>query len=298
MITGGNIGNVDATTFYNPATNEWSIGPQMATGRGYHSMTPLRDGRVFTLGGSWSGGSFPKTAEVFNPITNSWKTYGGIRGGGSMLTEDDDGIFHADNHMWLFDAPNGLIFHAGPSHRMHWLDLNAGIDGNVTESVFRADDLHAMNGNAVMYEYGKILTLGGSKSYKGLDGVLPSRNAHVINILGAERGGPEPTVMKVGSMKHRRCFANSVILPSGEVLVVGGQAKVEVFADSDAVFETELWDPTTGNFTVLEELTLRIPRTYHSIALLMKDGRVITGGGGLCQVNCDYYSVNVSGWCK
>ena len=29
------------------------------------------------------------------------------------------------------------------------------------------------------------------------------------------------------------------------------------------------------------------PRTYHSVAVLLKDGRVFSGGGGLCGNNCD-----------
>jgi len=295
IISGGNLGTEKATTIYDPVNNEWTIGPTMETGRGYHSMSPLNDGRIFTLGGSFTGGKFEKNAEVYDPSTNSWTTYSGIIGGGSMRTKDIQGIQFADNHMWQFQAPNGLIFHAGPSHMMHWIDLNGGVNGNVTQSVLRGNHRYAMNGNAVMYEYGKILTLGGSKSYNGADGA-PTNEAYVIDILGAKRGGPEPTVTQVGSMKHQRCFSNSVILPSGQVLVVGGQSPVELFANSGAVFETEIWDPSTRQFTVDPKLTIQIPRNYHSIALLMKDGRVLSGGGGLCYSNCDAYSPNVSGW--
>jgi len=257
-------------------------------------MTPLSDGRIFTLGGSYTGEIKEKDAEVFDPDTDSWTTYSGVIGGGSMLTEDSQGLWAADNHMWLFQAPNGLIFHAGPSHMMHWIDLKGGTDGNVTESVVRGNHFHGMNGNAVMYEYGKILTLGGAKSYNGEDG-LPTDEAYVIDILGAKRGGPEPDVMQVGSMKHRRCFSNSVLLPSGEVMVVGGQSPVLQFKDPGAVFETEIWDPSTKLFRVVPELTIQVPRNYHSIALLMKDGRVLSGGGGLCNQKCDRYTPNVSG---
>jgi galactose oxidase len=30
-----------------------------------------------------------------------------------------------------------------------------------------------------------------------------------------------------------------------------------------------------------------VPRTYHSVALLMPDGRVFVGGGGLCGTGCN-----------
>src|SRR5262249_3512952 len=39
-------------------------------------------------------------------------------------------------------------------------------------------------------------------------------------------------------------------------------------------------DPATGNFTVMAPQA--IPRTYHSVAVLLPDGRVFSGGGGLC----------------
>jgi galactose oxidase len=42
----------------------------------------------------------------------------------------------------------------------------------------------------------------------------------------------------------------------------------------------EIWDPATEKFTVLAKMA--VPRTYHSVALLMRDGRVFVAGGGLC----------------
>jgi galactose oxidase len=41
-----------------------------------------------------------------------------------------------------------------------------------------------------------------------------------------------------------------------------------------------MWDPATETFTTLPSSW--VPRTYHSVALLLPDGRVFTGGGGLC----------------
>jgi galactose oxidase len=46
------------------------------------------------------------------------------------------------------------------------------------------------------------------------------------------------------------------------------------------VLSPELWDPATGSFTVMAPQA--IPRTYHSAAVLLPDGRVFSGGGGLC----------------
>jgi galactose oxidase len=51
-----------------------------------------------------------------------------------------------------------------------------------------------------------------------------------------------------------------------------------------------LWDPATQAFTALAPAA--VPRTYHSVALLMPDGRVFTGGGGLCGAGCDTYHLD------
>lgn len=43
----------------------------------------------------------------------------------------------------------------------------------------------------------------------------------------------------------------------------------------------EMWDQETKQWTLLSAKAKK-PRTYHSVSVLMTDGRVFTGGGGLC----------------
>jgi predicted RecA/RadA family phage recombinase len=277
MITGGS--NAASVTFFDPSANSWYRGPPMKIPRGYHSMTVLGDGSVFTLGGSWSGtGRGNRGGEVWSP-TGGWvlKSNILIPGSSSLLTNDVGGVFRSDNHMWLFTAPNGKVFHAGPSKRMHWIDV-AG-EGEISDSLLRGNDNDAMNGNAVMFDIGKIFTVGGAPNYEYGDNE-GTKLAHVIDINAGE--GSE-TVQRVGDMAFARTLANSVGLPSGEVIVIGGQTKVFLFTDREAVFAAEIWSPNTGQFTTLAEM--KIPRTYHSVAILMKDGRVWAAGGGLCG-NC------------
>ena len=51
MISGGR--DAGATTFYDPAKNTWTRGDDLNIPRGYPGSTPLSDGSVLTLGGSW-----------------------------------------------------------------------------------------------------------------------------------------------------------------------------------------------------------------------------------------------------
>lgn len=280
MITGGQTSR--RVTFYDPFLDEWAIGPQMIIGRGYQSQLTLEEGSVFVLGGSWNGGIGGKDGEVWTEA-GGWQLKPGIRAIGSINTNDIEGLFRSDSHMWLFEAPNGRIFHAGPAKRMHWIDLDG--NGTVTQSLLRGDDLDAMNGNAVMYDVGKIFTVGGAENY---DSGHASSRAYAIDINGGEA-----LVQRVGDMSFPRAFCNSVVLPSGEIIVVGGQEKVKLFSDTDAVLYVEIWDPWTGEFTELSSL-ITVPRTYHSIGLLLRDGRVLSGGGGLCGNSCDYATEIVS----
>ena len=133
--------------------------------------------------------------------------------------------------MWLFQSPNQRIFQAGPSRRMHWLDIRGtNGDGKITQSILRGSDDDAMNGNAVMYDVGRILTVGGAKDYGKGPG---SRSTHIIDITQAEA-----SVQKVGDMSSPRALCSSVVLPSGEVVVFGGQSngKSRIIAEEFANF--------------------------------------------------------------
>src|SRR5439155_22838092 len=46
---------------------------------------------------------------------------------------------------------------------------------------------------------------------------------------------------------------------------------------SNPAYVSEIWDPATGTWSTMASLS--IFRGYHSIALLLPDGRVLTGGG-------------------
>lgn len=138
------------------------------------------------------------------------------------------------------------------------------------------DTVDTMCGINVMYEPGKILSAGGSPSYTDSDAVPRSH----ITTLGEPNTAA--SVERVPDMSFPRGFANGVALPDGTVLVTGGQRRSLVFTDTAGILVPELFNPTTKTWTVLApELKAR---NYHSIALLLPDGTVFSGGGGLCYV--------------
>lgn len=266
-VSGGS--SASSTSLFDPATGSWSATTPMNIARGYQGAVTLASGDVFTLGGSWSGGWGNKDAEVWTGPQGPWRRLAAIQAQ-TILTQDSDGVYRADNHGWFFAGPGGRVFHAGPSKEMHWFDLQG--HGAVTSAGLRGNDDHAMNGNAVMFDTHRILTLGGAPDYQNR---WATSAAHVIDI----EANPVK-VRAVASMAYARAFHNSVVLPDGQVMVIGGQTYPVVFSDDRAILAPELWNPSTETFRTVAPM--RLARVYHSIALLLPDGRVLSGGGGLC----------------
>ena len=94
-----------------------------------------------------------------------------------------------------------------------------------------------------------------------------------------------PRWERSGRMHHRRIHANGVLLPDGNVFVVGGMSRYGHGHGSDGhshsepgvVYEAELYDPSANTWTLMAPQ--QRPRVYHSTAILLPDGRVISMGG-------------------
>lgn len=278
LIDGGSTDR--ATTLYDPNDDSWTEGPLLNIPRAYQGDVTLSTGQVLTLGGSWYDRAGGKDGEIFTPggATGAWTRLPGVTAK-AILTADPAGVYRADNHAWLFAVSEGGAFHAGPSKQMHWITTSG--NGTITSAGLRGSSADAMNGNAVMYDVGKILTVGGATAYqdaKSTHNLQATARAYVVDISG---GPAQPVVTtRVPDMAYQRAFSNSVVLPDGKVLVLGGQQHPEPFTDTGAAQSPELWDPATGTFTVMAPQSM--PRTYHSVGVLLPDGRVFSGGGGLC----------------
>ncbi|EED18884.1 galactose oxidase, putative [Talaromyces stipitatus ATCC 10500] len=236
----------------------WKPAADMKIPRGYQASTTITDGRIFTIGGSFSGGIGGKDGEIYDLEADEWTLLPGCSAE-PMLTKDAGGLYRSDNHAWLFAWSNGSVLQAGPSPRMHWFDTRG--NGSMTFAGTRANDSDAMTGMAV---------------------IIATSNAHLITV---RKPGEPVNVEALDNMHSARAFANAVILPDGKVFIVGGQSHPIVFTDENASMIPEMWDPKTKKFTELPELPT--PRNYHSSALLLPNATVFVGGGGLCPWKCD-----------
>jgi hypothetical protein len=108
---------------------------------------------------------------------------------------------------------------------------------------------------------GSILAAGGSLNLHPLD--------------TAERYYPENgTWVAAGRLNVPRTQGTLTLLSDGRVLAVGGG--VGGSPDWTATASTEIFDPTTGNWTVAAPMS--VARAYHT-ATLLPDGEVLVAGG-------------------
>jgi len=264
FVSGGHIddyvGYIHAS-IYDPFANTWTRVPDMNAGRWYPTNTTLANGDVLVVSGTIHGPAssqvYNDTPQVYQRSTNSWRTL-------------SSAVLHLQLYPFMFLAPNGKVFLAG------WNPDTRYINPSGTGSwSFVANSIHGWRnyGSAVMYDVGKILLVGGDGDTSAR---TPTNTAEVIDLNAAT-----PAWHSVASMVHRRRQQNATVLPDGTVLVTGGSSASGFDVASGAVYAAELWNPATNTWTTLASAAKY--RGYHSWALLLPDGRVLSAGGQLNQ---------------
>jgi hypothetical protein len=253
FVGGGHISNsvgLNHASRYDGVTNTWSREPDMNAGRWYPTTTTLADGSVLVVSGDVD------TTVHANPLPQVWTN--------GVWRDLSTAQLQIPLYPFMLLAPNGKVFNAGPQQTSRWLDTagtGAWTNGPPSAGGFRS------YGSAVMYEPGKVLIVGGNDP--------PRATAEKIDL-----NLPAPTWQPAGTMASARRQLNATVLPDGAVLVTGGSSAAGFNTASGAVFTAELWNPAAlaeDAFTTLASATRY--RGYHSIALLLPDGRVLSSGG-------------------
>ncbi len=259
QVMGGRA-TIQSSSTFNWQTNSWARVANMNDPRWYTTPVALPNGEVFTVSGS--GG--PSSAERFNG--SSWIKLTGIDWTPIAL----QGSFESNWTPFVFQAPNGKLFHAGPTPQMNWIDPTG--NGTLTTAGLTVPgSWYPKDAAVAMYDVGKILFAGGV-----INGTTetPTNQSYTVDL-----NTNPPTVTKVASMLSVRRFSNAVTLPNGEVLVMGGNTSGQKFSDVGSVLGPEIWNPRTNQWRKVADMS--VPRNYHSVALLLADGRAMSGGGGL-----------------
>src|SRR5919198_357460 len=247
FIAGGNkdqqLNGLVNTTYFTPDTNQWSAGPAMAAGRWYPTVTALNNGeQLITSGG-------PSTPEV--------------RQNDGTLRSLSSASLGLPLYPWFDVARNGRGFYSGPDQTLRGLDPSGT---GSWQTYQQRDGIDRSYGGHAFFDIGKELVAGGGPS---------STSAEVIDVQGAT-----PTVTSTAPMAFGRRQHNLTVLADGTVLATGGNSSGAGLVDLNAgVYNAELWNPATGTWRTLA--AMQVTRQYHSTALLLPDGRVLSAGGGI-----------------
>jgi Domain of unknown function (DUF1929) len=252
FIAGGNknqaLEGIVQTHYFDWENDSWSLGMNMASARWYPSVTPMGSGEMLITSG---GPAIPE-----------------VRQTDGTLRQLSNASLSLPLYPWFDVAPDGRAFDSGPDQTMRSLNPSGTGAWQLWSS---RDSINRDYGGHAMYDVGKILVAGGGPS---------TNTADVIDINGAT-----PTVTPTGSMAYGRRQNNLTVLADGTALVTGGNSSGAGLVDLNAgVYPAELWSPATGQWTTLA--SMRETRQYHSTALLLPDGRVLSAGGGICG-ECD-----------
>jgi galactose oxidase len=252
LVAGGrylqDVQGIKDVNIFNPFTEAWEPAPPMTYARWYPTTTVLSNGEVAVVAGTDENKVHVELPEVWSGT--GWR----------VLTS---AVMKMPTYPKLFLAPGGTVFYAGEGPRSRTLNVNG--NGSWKWGARTVFNLERSAGGAVMYEYGKILIVGGN--------LTPTNTAEVIDL------NAKPQAWRFTSpMQYARRQLNAVLLPDGKVLVLGGSSGAGNNNPVGAVLAAEMWDPATETWTTLADAAT--PRVYHSTALLMPDGRVLFAGSG------------------
>jgi hypothetical protein len=259
------FGGTRASYIFDPATERYSKVSPMAMARWYPTLVGLADGKILSVSGLDKFGQIvPGNNEVFDPRTRRWSA--------------PDTLFKPfPTYPALFVMPYRKLFFSGS---------NAGY-GPAT-AAWRTPGVWNL-------KTGGFRPVQGMRDPKQTETsasvLLPPAQHQRYAIIGGGGVGYSDTStgrIDVVDLKRKRPrwrpaarlpsgtrYPEAVITPDDKVVIAGGSKGYRGEHASD-LFECHLYDPRTKRLLKLASPT--VGRDYHSEALLLPDGRIITLG--------------------
>jgi hypothetical protein len=255
---------------FDPVTEQWIRQPDTPLGRYYPTSTKLPDGRVVVMAGNEADGKTPNpTVEVYAPPA----------AGATQGTLNVVGPPHATGYyprQWVM--PDGKL-----------LQVEGGKSFQLDPATWTWTALKPLPKQTDGAGSAGLMLPGG-----------PAGSSRVLMVGGLLKGVGETTTEKYDysnpsagwaagpSMPTGRAHMNVVQVPDGSAFAIGGNSS-SLYGSGQP--QTMWYDPAAGSWTNMAVQTIR--RAYHSTAVLLPDGRIMsagdtgTGGGGQL---IDFYS--------
>jgi len=240
-----------ASVTVEPAPPNWTLTGNLFHQTAGQSATLLNDGSVLIAGGEDSSNAVLNRAEIYSPSTG-------------LFTSTAGNMVNVRTVATATLLPDGTVLLAGggtstggggPQNNAEIYSPTTGMF-TATANNMSADRSIA---TATLLNTGLVLIAGGDGGGTSADLYNPATQAFT------------PT----GPSNVARESATATLLQNGEVLIVGGRDPSS--GTGGALPSAELYDPTTGAFTLLTA-TLAFPREFHT-ATLLNNGQVLIAGG-------------------
>ncbi len=276
------------TTFlylFDPSTEQWSFAGDMPEGRWYPTNTTLPNGQILILSGLNEGGGFGTGGQIhINRRVEIFDEEGELTqvatipvfGGAGVGGEDEEGFpsdyprMHvlplSEEEKDLYPAGKAFCSGAYPDTKMlnlqnwEWTDFGrlncpGREDGCAVLLPLRPPDYRS-----------RVLVFGGSAEGGGAGEVTDT--AEIIDL-----SSESPHWEWAEPLKDRRVNSSAVLLPDGKLLAMSGNSSSRF---DQPVLNAEVFDPDTSTWKMVAPMS--VPRGYHSTAMLLPDGRVLSSG--------------------
>jgi hypothetical protein len=323
LVAGGyanRLGYLNTAEVFDQTTGTWTPAAPMNAPRSGHRATLLPNGKVLVVGGDPPAEDPGESAETYDPSTNTWTAVASPPGlqvlrsltllqDGEVLVTGIFGpreygalegamVYDPSTNTWTSAAApkqtrygatttlftNGDVLVLGgarPSEHLfefhNTLNVAEEYDPTTNTWTTLAQMLHARHHQtATLLPSGKVLVAGGAEE--------TDLNDHGIN--SSELYDPATNTWTAGApMLSGRVNQTATLLPSGDVLVVGGWGDFEPSSPTELLscpvwgcqgaYSAELYDPATNAWTPTVPLTTG----SHHTATLLAYGAVLVAGG-------------------
>lgn len=250
-------GDFSAYTF-NQVTSSFIKQPEMAKGRWYPTVTQLPDNSAIITGGYDETGK-----QSTNQMVDLFKPSAGMSGVGTITTvstKKTPGLYP-----FQYVLPSGAMLQTGPETTNSYL-LQPGAWTWTRLSNMLYD--HGGNANGISYTdasltpVSQVIVISGGKT-------LPVNNEWL------DSHDPTAGWRDYPKWTRQRHNANTVILPDGKLLTIGGNAASTNYGGTH--FSAELYNKPANDRSGawIEVAPHTIPAAYHSSALLLPNGTVL-----------------------
>ncbi len=254
-------GRLEAAVF-DPHMQQWSFVASMTHDRWYPALITLGDGRMLAA----SGLTGKQSLEIYSTGTNTWEQHQFVQGFAGLP-------LYA--HLFLL-ADGRILFDGG---RMDDPMLVAPCMVDLTKHPVQTVQVPNGTGDGMRNQSASVLLPPAQDQRVMVMGGGPAQKANktdaIDNVDIVDLKDPHPHFVAAAPLNLPRLHLNAVLLPDRTVLVTGGSLKQE--DQPLARLQSEIYDPATDTWTLTAACT--VPRLYHSTALLLPDGRVVTAGG-------------------